>query len=382
MVTARPARVVVVVAVATFCAPGLLWAAPRPNVDAQLQRLAQQLEEREAALRDLARQEKSVTRALGELDETLAAMDAQARELDVQAKKTQQQVEQGEAAAARMTRELEERETALQQRLRAVMRLGPSADVTLLLGASSMRELLWTRHVLRRVAAQDASLVAQVNARRQALLTERARLVALQQDLSAQRAHLDTAQKAARSTREARAATLNALAVQKGAAQRRVDELVLSRRRLRDLMDELPVSATTATGLAGRRGRLGWPTGGTVDVPYGPRVDPQSGVETLHSGISIVAPLGQKVVAVAKGRVVHAGWLRGFGQLLILDHGDGFHTLLAHLSRITVQAGDEVAEGDVVAFVGDSESLTGPRLYFELRAKGRPVDPQKWLARP
>lgn len=85
MVTARPARVVV--AVATLCAAGLLWAAPRPNVDVQLQRLAQQLEEREAALRDLARQEKSVTRALGELDETLAAMDAQARELDVQAKR-------------------------------------------------------------------------------------------------------------------------------------------------------------------------------------------------------------------------------------------------------------------------------------------------------
>ncbi len=365
----------------------VLWtaaldAAPaRPGTDGELQRLARELEEREATLRDLVRQEKSVTRALGDLDESIAAMETQAVRLAARTTVTQQQVAQSELAAARLTRELEEREAALSGRLRAVMRLGPSADVTLLLGASSMRELLWTRHVLRRVAAEDAALVSQVTARRAALLAERNHLVDLQQTLARENSLLADARNAARATRDARAASLNALAMQKGAAQRRIDELQHNRRRLKDLLDELPVGHT-ATGFAARRGRLGWPTTGTVEVPYGPRVDPQSGVETLHSGVSIVAPLGQKVVAVSRGRVVHAGWLRGFGQLLILDHGEGFHSLLAHLSRITVQAGDDVAEGDVVAFVGDSESLAGPRLYFELRAKGRPVDPQKWLARP
>jgi septal ring factor EnvC (AmiA/AmiB activator) len=116
-----------------------------------------------------------------------------------------------------------------------------------------------------------------------------------------------------------------------------------------------------------------------VTVAFGPRRDATTGLQTTHSGVTISAPLGQKVTAVARGRVVHAGWLRGFGQLLILDHGGGYHTLLAHLSRTTAQTGDEVAEGDVIAFVGDSESLTGPCLYFELRAKGRPVNPARWL---
>src|SRR6185503_17021038 len=104
------------------------------------------------------------------------------------------------------------------------------------------------------------------------------------------------------------------------------------------------------------RGQLPRPTEGSVDIPFGPRADPGSGTEMMHSGVSIMAPLGQRVIAVAKGRVVHAGWLRGFGQLLILDHGDGYHSLMAHLSRITVQNGDEVGEGDIVGYVGDSES--------------------------
>lgn len=362
------------------CAAALALAQDDDTTEQDLARLIAQMQEKESALRELTSKERSVTRALGELDESIAAMDQEALRLDGQMKKADLRVKAAEVEAARMTRELEASEDRLRRRLQSVLRLGPSADIQVLLGAHSLRDLIWRRHVMRKVAAIDAALVEDVREKRAKLFAERELLVGKKQEAQQAREKLDTARKAAAQTRGARAQALNEIAMQKGAAQRQLDELQQARRRLKELMDDLP-GATAPSGFAALKGQLPWPALGDVDIPFGPRLTEPDGVETMHSGISIVAPLGTPVHTVAKGRVVHAGWLRGFGQLLIIDHGEGFHTLLAHLSRINAQTGDEVADGDVVAWVGDSESLTGPRLYFELRAKGRPVDPIKWLKR-
>jgi len=345
-----------------------------------LQKLIGQLQEKEAALRELTRQERSVTRALGELDESIARMDDEAARLDNGVRKADARVKTAEVEAARLTRELEQSEDRLRRRLQSVLRLGPAADIQVLLGAHSLRDLIWRRYVVRKVASEDATLVTDVNCKRTLLLGEREQLLARRLEAQQTRERLELARKAAAQTRSTRAQALNDIAMQKGAAQRQVDEMQQARRRLKDLMDELP-SASAASGFGALRGRLPWPAEGDVDIPFGPRLTEPDGVETMHSGISIVAPLGTPVHTVSKGRVVHAGWLRGFGQLLIVDHGDGYHTLLAHLSRLNVATGDQITDGDVVAYVGDSESLSGPRLYFELRAKGRPVDPIRWLQR-
>jgi septal ring factor EnvC (AmiA/AmiB activator) len=344
----------------------------------QLDRLIRQMDEREAVLHDLARQERSITRALGELDESIAGMDAEAARLDVAVSTALRQVGEAELQAARLTGELERAETRLTRRLRSVLHLGPAADIQVLLGSTSLSDLIWRRAVLRRLAARDATLVRDVHVRRAALLVERQELTTRRSDLARARAEVDRARRAAAATRAARAESLTQVATQKLAAEQVLADLSAAKRRLTDLVDDLPPSAA-ATGFAALKGRLPWPTEGEVTVPFGPHRDEATGTEVMHGGLTVSAPLGQQVHAMAPGRVVHAGWLRGFGQLLILDHGGGFHVLLAHLSRITVQIGDDVTEGDVVAYAGDSESLHGPCLYLELRAKGRPVDPARWL---
>jgi septal ring factor EnvC (AmiA/AmiB activator) len=91
-------------------------------------------------------------------------------------------------------------------------------------------------------------------------------------------------------------------------------------------------------------------------------------------------PAGALVHAVAPGRVVHAGWFKGYGNLVIVDHGGGYHTLVAHLASMRTAMGEDVEAGAVLGTVGDSASLKGPYLYFELRERGKPVDPRPWLA--
>jgi septal ring factor EnvC (AmiA/AmiB activator) len=83
---------------------------------------------------------------------------------------------------------------------------------------------------------------------------------------------------------------------------------------------------------------------------------------------------------VAPGRVVYAGWFRGYGNLVIVDHGEGYHTLAAHLASMSTAMGEEVGAGALLGTVGDTGSMRGPSLYFEVRERGRPVDPLAWLA--
>lgn len=100
-----------------------------------------------------------------------------------------------------------------------------------------------------------------------------------------------------------------------------------------------------------------------------------------RNGILIEAREGTPVAAVHAGRVVFADWMRGFGNLLILDHGDQVMTLHAHLQRFEVEVGQAVARGDTLGRVGASGGHSAPALYFEVRRGGDPIDPQGWIAR-
>jgi septal ring factor EnvC (AmiA/AmiB activator) len=127
------------------------------------------------------------------------------------------------------------------------------------------------------------------------------------------------------------------------------------------------------------RGKLPWPASGTLASTFGRQEHPRFHTVTFNRGIEISAPQGREIVAVADGSVIYADWFKGYGRLIILDHGGGYFTLYAHAADLRVKAGDTAAGGQAIATVGDSGSLEGPQLYFELRHKGKPEDPLAWL---
>jgi len=116
-----------------------------------------------------------------------------------------------------------------------------------------------------------------------------------------------------------------------------------------------------------------------VVAPFGDQVHPRFGTRTFRSGIDIEADEGTGVTAVYAGHVVYTGWFKGYGNLIILDHGNEYYTLYAHVSETAVKEGDDVRQGQRIGTVGDSGSLSGARLYFEVRYQGKPQDPEQWL---
>ena len=128
------------------------------------------------------------------------------------------------------------------------------------------------------------------------------------------------------------------------------------------------------------KGRLPWPARGEIIARFGKFQHPKLKTTTENPGIDIAAEKGTEVVAVLDGVVTRIDWLRGFGNTIILDHGDGYYTVYTHVIEIQVVQNSYVEAGDIIASVGDSGSLEGPKLHFEIWGNKQKLNPEIWLA--
>ena len=160
-------------------------------------------------------------------------------------------------------------------------------------------------------------------------------------------------------------------------SQLRKDERALKRilKSLTDLLSDIPGSLTNVKSFGQLKGQLPWPSGGKLTTRFG-TARGDSGKR--WSGVIIGTQRGDDVRAIARGRVAFSDWLRGYGLLLILDHGDGYMSLYGHNESVYRDTGEWVESGQVIASVGDSGGQHHTGLYFEIRRDGKPINPVKW----
>lgn len=167
-------------------------------------------------------------------------------------------------------------------------------------------------------------------------------------------------------TLSTKGAELEQLQIEEASLKRVVEQALLASR-----------DNPTMDGLEAQRGKLNWPTKGRVSDNFG---SARSG-QLTWKGVVMPAPEGQNINAVAAGKVIYADWLRGFGMVLVIDHGKGYMSLYGHAQTLLKEAGDSVKKGESIALVGRSGGQTEPSLYFEIRHKGQAVDPAKYCRR-
>jgi septal ring factor EnvC (AmiA/AmiB activator) len=129
----------------------------------------------------------------------------------------------------------------------------------------------------------------------------------------------------------------------------------------------------------GQQGALLPPVAGRVVRRFGRVLDAEYRTETFRKGVDFAVERGEPVYAVASGTVRFAGWFAGYGRMVILDHGDGYFTVSGHLEEIEPEIGAVLVAGDRIGSAGETGSLTGPRLYFEIRRGAEALDPAEWL---
>jgi len=346
----------------------------RAEITALQQRVATQQAARGSVSSELREVDLAVAAILAELDRLGARLAAQQREMA-----------QIEARRDALQAELATHRASLREQLRAAFRTGQTPMLQLLLKQQDPARL---SRALRYYDYFNRARLAAIE-RAETLLAELAALAEREanaaEQLRATRQQTSSRHAALQERQTERRGVLARLGREISATGGEIRRLEGDAQRLQALLDELgqiladiPPPPREREPFDKRRGKLPWPVQGRVLSAFGSR----SGNSPLSSqGLVIAASTGDPVQAVHHGHVVYADWLQGFGMIAIVDHGDGYMSLYGNNRALFKETGDWVASGERLATVGDDGGPLSGGMYFEIRRKGRPIDPVRWLRR-
>jgi septal ring factor EnvC (AmiA/AmiB activator) len=355
--------------------------APRPDRDQeeQLKAVGEELEQEQLDVERLQQQEVSLLDAIDAAENAQVQAERQAELAEKRRANLAAELEAARERERAAQAEADERLRRLSPRLRLWQRLSPDRQAGLLLGSTSAQQALERRRLFRSLLGGELSEVRLVQKAVEAARADRADALAFAAELPSKERDARTTRAEARDRKAKHAALLAAIHDERNLHEKAMVELQQAQSKLSTTLASLSPKKSQGTDFAQQKGRLPRPVEGPIEVGFGQILNPKFNTVTLQKGIDIRAPEGSPVRAQHAGRVVHAGWFQGYGNLVILDHGDGYYTLFAHLADIDRQLGDAVAAGDQLGTVGATGSLKGPYLYYEIRRHGQALDPSTWM---
>ena len=358
--------------------PPAATAAPA-TADERLRKVRQRREGLERELQRLRSQEKTLLGDVERLEVEVRLRGEELRETQILLQKTNLEL----GATVRRVRELErslaESRPLLAARARALYKLGELSYLRLLLSVDRPSDIFRGYRFVTTLARRDNERIAAFRADLQTLAATRAELERRTQEALTLREALEKTRRGLDADRKRKTALLRQIVEQKETHAAYVRELEEAESKLQGLIAGL-AEGDVGVPVTAFKGSLPWPAEGRVRVAFGRRKHPKFDVYTLQNGVEIDAPLDAPVRAVHEAVVVFADRFRGYGLMVVLDHGGKHHSLYAQLGEVRVTAGQKVAAGDLIGLVGSG--LEDPGLYFEMRFQGRPENPADWLGRP
>lgn len=356
-------------------------------------------------------QASDADRRAGVLTEELSAAAGRVRELEagVDAQRARLGVLEGQLSSARarlgtldrtiagQTKRLERLRgqyrialARLERRVRELYMTDGPDTLAFVLGTASFADLLDNLDLLDRIGRQDERIASSVKSARDGVAdarrrtrvarVEAARVEAVVSSAATEQRGIVTRLVASRdalvAARSAKSATLASIQSDREATLAEIDALEQQSaelaERIREAQQRSAAQAPAVVAPSGS-GVLGWPVSGPVTSGFGLRWG------RMHEGIDIAVGEGTPVRAAAAGMVIYANWMSGYGNLVVVDHGNGLSTAYAHNSSLAVSAGQSVAAGEVVSYSGNTGNSTGPHVHFEVRVNGSAVDPLGYL---
>lgn len=312
---------------------------------------------------------------LNRLDSTLDHLSAEALDIDNQLKKIDQQ--------------MAEQEKLLQARLIALYKFKRSGGIVrTAFDSRSYADLSQKIKYLLLILGQDQDVINRLDETRDLKERKKNALMENQEALKQTRLHRIEMESQVSRQKQDKSALLQTIRSEKELHLAAVRELEQSSRKLQNLIDDLEKRLEqkqeqfippSGMGFAVLKGKLPLPVSGKIISTFGNRTDPELNTVFFQKGIELAARQGESIRAIYHGKVAYADWFKGYGNMIIIDHGEGYYSLSAHLSEIVKKVGEAVEAGEVIARAGDTGSLKGTCLYFELRHHGKPLDPAQWL---
>jgi septal ring factor EnvC (AmiA/AmiB activator) len=352
--------------------------------------IRKKLQEEKQRVKDIGKKESSVISQLNTLERNLSKKEKELKAFDRQLKAVTRKVQQANEDLQVLAQTIFTQESSLNERLVALYKYGEAGVPETLFSTRSPDEWLDLRRSMTAILDQDRRFLEDFRQRQNAVGTRREQLQGDERELQQLKEKTEKTKKEVEKDRAAKGKLLEAVRNEKKIHLAAVQDLEAASAQLQTLINRLEkeiraktrqeMATSPGKGFGALRGKLPRPVDGRVLSTFGKNENPQFHTFTVQKGIEIEAPLGAEIRAVYDGRVLYADWFKGYGKIVIIDHGEGYYTLSGHASALLKNVGEEVRADEPVALVGDTGSLRGPCLYFEIRQRGKPLDPIEWLA--
>ena len=344
-----------------------------------------------------SRQARTLQARISDMQRNSQMAQQQIKLLELQSDKLQRSMNALDVELAEIARQVDALAGELRSRVVNIYKYGSREVLNLLLSAENAHEAIASAYLLERIARHDRAAIEgmlnkaeELGRGRRGVERNKARLVARTDELNIQRREYDAVisqasaqlsgvqkerQRAETAAKETQQAQLE--------IERAIAELMRRKKRPSPAAEtgaKTDAAAETQADLApGRAILLDWPVKGAIAGYYGPREHPDFKTASFNSGIDISVPSGTPVKAAGAGKVLYEGWLRGFGQIVIIDHGRGISTIYAHLASTRVKEKDAVTPGTVIGTVGGNGTMEGCNLHFEVRVGDSAKNPLDYL---
>ena len=381
---------------------GFIWA-QRSQQDFQkelkaqssaIQTLRNQIEATKKRIQSEDRKEKSSVRKVSNLSEEISLLERLVKEIDKEEKLLVADIYQTENQILKSEIELDTLRTRYSRRINKIYKKGQLTNLEKIFSSTSWRQAIYRSKYLKIIAEIDQKTYKTIKS----LLVE----------IGKQKLNLEAALRKKRRLKRDRSQTLTLVQNKRRKEQRSLIKIRQSQKDLKTFLIEKEAGVKQLKIIINKirddinrsereakirqqqqilqskefpklKGQLEWPAKGRVITKFGRQWNPKLKTTTENPGIDIKGKPGSEIRTVLGGIVTTITFIRGFGTTIIIDHGNGFYTVYSHVSKIETNEDSQVRGGDVIAYMGDSSSINGAQLHFEIWGQGKKLDPEKWL---
>jgi septal ring factor EnvC (AmiA/AmiB activator) len=340
----------------------------------RLQEIQEELKHEKTEEKTVLKREKSILGTLSRMERDLLRREKELMRLDSEYDRIRKNIISVQEKLNRIQHRIDKNQTRLHSRIVAIYKTVRIGYLPYLLSPDSYNDFMRMMKFLKITIDYDANLLRDYQVQWLEKRHYQEKLETDIKELKRIRAEQEGKKLKILHAKKEKQAFLRVVRRQKAEQRKWIQELEERAKELQLLIEKLE-KETRDKGIydlnfKDHKGRLSLPVRGNI-IP-----------EKRGRGIIIEAPKDSPIKAVFSGRVIYSGWFEGYGNIVILDHGDKYYTVSCHASRVLKRLNDRVTKGEVIAIVGDTGSIRGPRLYFEIRYKGKPQDPSEWLFIP
>ncbi len=368
------------------------------DLDDQVQDLQGQIDSSRLEQENWQQVIEDVSAKLKQIQADLDAANARLQSIQTKQAEINAQIAQTQNEIVKMEAYLKTRQDVLNRRVRAIYMHGQLNYLEVILGANSFSDFANRVELLKRVIRSDYNLILEIQKQKAAIEAKKAQLEEDKWQLDALAAEAEKTRQEIAKKKAEQQKVLDAAKSNKAAAAQMEQDLNAQLASVRNLIQQRLAAAEAARQAAQQQaasddeggggsddnyvqgtGAMGWPCSGPITSPFGYRTHPIFGTTIFHAGIDIGVDYGTPIHAADSGVVVYSGWISGYGNAVIIDHGGGISTLYGHNQSLAVSEGQSVSKGSVIAYAGSTGNSTGPHCHFEVDVNGSPVNPMGYL---